>query len=63
MPLLKSEVKEDEKQIRIRLKPSLVKEIESYCKWARLKDVSVFLDQSASYILKRDKEWLSQKNS
>jgi hypothetical protein len=63
MPLLKSETKEDETQIRIRLKPSLVKEIESYCEWAGLKDISVFLDQSAAYILKRDKEWLSQKKA
>jgi hypothetical protein len=62
MPLLKVKYKEEDKQIRIRLKPSVMNEIESYCKWVGLKDISAFLEQSAAYILKKDKGWISQKN-
>ena len=60
MPLIKAKQKDEKEQVRITIPKSLLEEINEYCKWANFskpEKPDEFLEQAASYVLKKDKEW------
>ena len=56
MPLIKP-INVDVTQRRYRLPVTLLKEIDSYCTWANIKNDNQFIEEAVSYVLKKDKDW------
>lgn len=61
MPLiLKSKEPPQKEQLRIRLEKNILSEIQAYCEWTDIL-VDYFLEQAASFVLRKDKEWHERK--
>ncbi len=63
MPMIKQEETKKSEKIKFLITPSLLAEIEKYCKWASVEDIGVFFEQAAEIVLKTDKEWKRFKKS
>lgn len=61
-PLITPYEKEEDKiQIRVRVKKSLLDEVDRYCQWAGINRREFFINKSIEYVLKKDKEWLQHQ--
>jgi hypothetical protein len=50
--------------VKLRLSPALLTEVEQYCEWAGFKDdLAHFFTTSATFVLTKDKEWKQFKKS
>jgi len=47
-------------KIKIEIDEGLYNEIKDYCQWASVDDLDYFFEQSAKYILSKDKEYQTQ---
>ena len=62
MPLI-TKKKSNNITIKIAIDSELAEEIEKYCTFAKLDSKDDFLNESAKYILERDKDWKKHKKS
>lgn len=63
MPIIKSDVSKELEKVKFLIAVSLHKEIKEYCKWATVKDIGIFFEQAAEFILKKDTEWKKYKKT
>jgi len=57
VPVLKSAQKEDKTVIKIRVPIGLKSDIEAYCQWADIHDLSAFIIEATEFVFSKDKEW------
>lgn len=57
MPLLKPSLKSNKKIIRLNMPEELVKNIDEYCKWAKIQKMEDFFEQAALLVFNKDKDW------
>jgi len=41
----------------------ILQEINDYCAWANIKDLGFFIEEAASFIFSKDKEWKDHKRA
>ena len=63
MPLIAKTPKQDLVLIKAKVPASLKEEIQAYCQWADIGDMSYFLSEAAQYVLKKDKDWRAAKQN
>ena len=61
MPLIKSGADKNTRQIRARIDEKILGEIEEYVKVFDLRSTSLFLEEAAKYLLRKDKDWKKYK--
>ncbi|MFM8454891.1 MAG: hypothetical protein ACKOAD_08070 [Gammaproteobacteria bacterium] len=49
--------------VRIKIPVEIKKEIEDYCNWAQIEEISHFITEAARFVLKKDSEWKKYKRS
>lgn len=52
----KARVNQKEK-IKLELSSEVFNQIEAYCAWSQIEDISFFIEEAACYIFSKDKEW------
>lgn len=57
MALLHSKSKSNKISVSLRFEESLLKEIKAYQEWATIDKLNDFFEQSARFILEKDKDW------
>lgn len=62
MPIIKSNQKQDKKQVTIRIESHILDKIKQYCDWAGVKKNDDFFQQAAEYLLLKDKDWKTHMN-
>jgi len=45
------------------IESSIYKEINDYCNWAGIDDISFFIEDAAKYVFKSDSDWKKHKKS
>lgn len=63
MPIIKSDVSTELEKVKFSITTNLYKEINNYCKWAEVKDIGIFFEQAAVFVLKKDTAWKKYKKS
>ena len=62
MPLIPGKPTNEKEDVRFRMEASTYKEMLDYCQWAGLRDdVAHFLNEAASMVLTKDKDWKQYK--
>ncbi|MBX9703223.1 MAG: hypothetical protein K2X39_03630 [Silvanigrellaceae bacterium] len=61
MALIRQNSKSKEK-LKIEISPEVISEIEAYCAWAQIDDVSYFFEEAAHLVFSKDKEWKKKKS-
>lgn len=60
MAIIRNITKENS-QIKAKVNPTLLKQIEEYCQWAGIYDLGYFVDKAAASLFQHDIEWNSHK--
>ena len=47
----------NKEQIKVVLSSEIVFEIEEYCRWARIDNLGLFIEEAACFIFEKDKDW------
>jgi len=63
MPIIKAAKTTETEKIKFNINSGLAREIEKYCEWVVVKDVGVFFEQAAEFVLNKDKEWKRHNKS
>jgi hypothetical protein len=63
MALISKEPKEQKSDVRIKIPASIKENVEAYCRWAEIQDLSHFFTEAAKMIFARDKDWQKVKKS
>jgi len=62
MPILSSQKKTTKTKIKSQeIDSCIYKEINEYCEWVGIKDISFFIEESARHVFKTDSEWKKHK--
>ena len=61
MALLNSKPKSNKIAVSLRFEEVLLKEIKAYQEWAGINKLNDFFDQSARFILEKDKDWIKRE--
>ena len=56
MPIIRSRTAATEK-VKFQVSAALIEEVKEYCEWIAVKDVVIFFEQAAEFVLDKDKEW------
>ena len=48
-------------KIKVEINADVYTEMQAYCAWANLPDLSAFIEESACFIFSKDKEWKAHK--
>jgi len=57
MSIIKPTCGSKKKLVKIKLCECLFDEIQKYCEWAKIQNMDDFFEQSAQYVLDKDKDW------
>lgn len=62
MALLHSKPKSNKIAVSLRFEENLLNEIKTYQEWAGIDKLNDFLEQSARFILEKDKDWIKNES-
>jgi hypothetical protein len=62
MALLNSKPKSNKIAVSLRFEEVLLKEIKAYQEWAGIDKLNDFFEQSARFILEKDKDWIKKES-
>ena len=57
MALIPKEVRTEKTNIRIRINSEVAEQVNAYCQWAGIEEVSHFFMEAAKIVLLQDKKW------
>jgi len=63
MPIIKSIKKTKTEKVKLSIDSDLIKEVKQYCDWASVKDINIFFEQAAEFVLNKDSEWKKHKKT
>lgn len=63
MAIISSKRPAQKEKIKTMVCSETVKQINEYCEWANIDDIGFFIEESASFIFSKDKEWKDHKRS
>lgn len=63
MALINGKAFAKKEKIKAVVSSAIVKEINDYCVWANIEDTGFFIEEAASFIFSKDKEWKDHKRS
>ena len=61
MAIINGENIKQKEKLKISIRSDIAKEIEDYCKWAKVHDVGFFIEEAAAFVFDKDKEWKEYK--
>lgn len=62
MALISAKKHNVKEKIKLDIDKEIYNEIEKYCAWEKIDDISYFFEEAASYILSKDKTWKAYKS-
>ena len=63
MPIIKSTKNTKTEKVKFSIDSDVIKEIKQYCDWASVKDIGIFFEQAAEFVLNKDSEWKKHKKT
>lgn len=63
MALISKEKSIYKEKIKLEIREDIINEIKDYCQWSGVDDISVFLEEAALFIFKKDSDWKKYKKS
>ena len=63
MPIIKSNKDLKTEKIKLIINAELLQEINQYCTWAKVEDITTFFEQAAEFVLSKDSEWKKHKKT
>lgn len=61
MPIINSQSKSKKDRYKIEIDAEISQEIKNYMEWAGINDLSFFLEEAATLVFSKDKEWRNHK--
>ena len=61
MPVISAQKQPEKDRLKIEINSEIAAEVKAYMQWADIKDLSFFFEESASFVLSKDKEWKQHK--
>ena len=50
-------------KLKVNINPEILGEIEQYCQWAGIEDLGYFVEEAASFVFSKDKDWKNQNKA
>jgi hypothetical protein len=63
MPIIKSTKNTKTEKVKLSIDSDVIKEVKQYCDWASVKNVNIFFEQAAEFVLNKDSEWKKHKKT
>ncbi len=60
MPIINNRLNQKVK-VKVELTAETLKQIEDYCAWARINELSAFIEEAANFVFYKDKDWKQKK--
>lgn len=61
MPIINSQTKKNKDHFKIDIDSEVSQEIKNYMEWAGINDLSFFIEEAATLVFSKDKEWRNHK--
>lgn len=63
MPIINGTRLQKKEKIKAEINSETFKKITEYCKWADIEDVGYFIEEAASFIFAKDRDWKQHKKA
>ncbi|MBA2650238.1 MAG: hypothetical protein H0U75_11745 [Legionella sp.] len=57
MAIIKSNKSIKKEKIKVDMNSEVLAKIKEYCQWAQIENIDFFIEESALFVLAKDKEW------
>ncbi|KTD21912.1 hypothetical protein [Legionella londiniensis] len=63
MPIISGTSLQKKEKIKAEINSEILANIQAYCEWANITDLGFFIEEAASFIFAKDKEWKQYKKA
>lgn len=63
MPIISGTAIQKKEKIKAEVNSEILAEIEAYCQWANIDSMGFFIEEAASFVFAKDKEWKNHKKA
>ncbi|MBA2655963.1 MAG: hypothetical protein H0U70_03160 [Tatlockia sp.] len=63
MPIINGNFVQKKEKIKAEISNETFKKIAEYCAWAEIEDVGFFIEEAASFIFAKDRDWKQHKKA
>ncbi|MCP0913080.1 MULTISPECIES: hypothetical protein [Legionella] len=63
MPIINGTRSQKKEKIKAEINSEIFTQINEYCAWAKIDDIGFFIEEAASFIFAKDKDWKQRKKS
>lgn len=50
-------------KLKVNINSEIIAKIEQYCQWAGIEDLGYFIEEAASFVFSKDRDWKNQNKS
>ena len=63
MPIINGTGFQKKERVKAEVNSEILADIEAYCKWANIDSMGFFIEEAASFVFAKDKEWKNHKKA
>lgn len=63
MPIINGTISQRKQKIKAEINTEIAAQINAYCAWASIDDIGFFIEEAASFIFAKDRDWKQHKKA